>query len=303
VAATFRALNIEAHSIAGKLSEDSFNPMANIQFDVTEDLMLYGSFARGTKAGGFDVRGNSLPTSTTVATPGAFLFGEERADNLEVGFKYKTRSLAFNISAYRTIYTDLQTNVFDGQLSFNVRNASGAKTQGVEADMRWAVDDHFTLSGAIAYLDFEFTNFPLGQCYFQQVPTSGTFCSYTGQRNALTPKWSGNLNGDFSHEIGGNLKLGVNLNADFSSSYIAGANLDPRTLQAGYVKMGARLSLGHVDDNWTIALIGRNLTNERIMQTAGALPLATTFTARTGVAYSAIYDRPRNIAVQFDMKF
>ena len=303
VIGTFRALNIEAHNISGKLNESSFNPMANIQYDITDDLLFYASFARGSKAGGFDIRGNSLPTSTTVATPGAFLFGDEQADNFEAGLKYKARNLAINISAYRTKYRDLQTNVFDGVLSFNVRNASGATTQGVEADMRWAVDDHFTLSGAIAYLDFEFTNFPLGQCFFRQVPNNGTFCSYSGQRNALTPKWSGNLNGDFSHEIGGNMKLGINLNADFSSSYIAAANLDPRTRQGGYVKMGARLSLGHVDKNWTVALVGRNLTNERIMQTAGALPLATTFTGGRGIAYNAIYDRPRNIALQFDVKF
>ena len=63
VAAVFRALNIEAHSIAGKISEDSFNPMVNVQYDATDDLMLYASFARGTKAGGFDIRSNSLPTS------------------------------------------------------------------------------------------------------------------------------------------------------------------------------------------------------------------------------------------------
>ncbi|MEQ8742943.1 TonB-dependent receptor [Parasphingorhabdus sp.] len=303
VIGTFRALNIEAHNISGKLNESSFNPMANIQYDITDDLMFYASFARGSKAGGFDIRGNSLPTSTTVATPGAFMFGDEQADNFEAGLKYKTRNLAINVSAYHTKYRDLQTNVFDGVLSFNVRNASGAKTQGVEADMRWAMDDHFTLSGAIAYLDFEFTNFPLGQCFFQQVPDNGTFCSYSGQRNALTPKWSGNLNGDFSHEIGRNMKFGINLNADFSSSYIAAANLDPRTRQSGYVKMGARVSLGHIDNNWTIALVGRNLTNERIMQTAGALPLATTFTGGAGIAYNAIYDRPRNIALQFDLKF
>jgi len=169
--------------------------------------------------------------------------------------------------------------------------------------MRWAVDDHFTLSGAIAFLDFEFTNFPLGQCFFQQVPDNGSFCSYSGRRNTLTPEWSGNLNGDFRHEIGGNMELGINLNADFSSSYIAAANLDPRTRQGSYVKMGARLSLGHVDKNWTVALVGRNLADERIMQTAGALPLATTFTGGRGIAYNAIYDRPRNIALQFDVKF
>ena len=304
VTATFRALNIEAHSIAGSLSENSFNPMANIQYDVTDDLMFYASFARGTKAGGFDVRSNSLSGSTTVARPGTFQFTDEQADNFEAGFKYKTRDLAINVSAYRTKYKDLQTNVFDGVLNFNVRNASGAKTQGVEADMRWALDDHFTLSGAIAYLDFAFTDFPQGQCYFGQVSdVAGGFCSYTGKRNQLTPKWSGNLNGDFSHEIGGNIKMGINLNADFSSSYIASANLDPRTAQDGYVKMGARLSFGQIDDKWSIALVGRNLTNERIKQTAGNAPLATTFTGNRGVAYNAIYDRPRNIAVQAEFKF
>jgi len=304
VIGTFRALNIEAHSISGKLSEDSFNPMANIQLDVTDDLMAYVSFARGTKAGGFDVRSNSLPNSTTVARPGTFQFEDESADNFEAGFKYKTRSLAINVSAYRTKYKDLQTNVFDGVLNFNVRNASGAKTQGVEADLRWAVDDHFTLSGAVAYLDFKFTNFPQGQCFFQQVPDQpGGFCSYTGKRNALTPEWSGNLNGDFSHEIGSALKLGINLNADFSSSYIPAANLDPRTRQDSYIKMGARLSLGHIDDTWSVALIGRNLTNERIRQTAGNLPLATTITGNRGVAYNAVYDRPRNIALSVDFKF
>ena len=102
---------------------------------------------------------------------------------------------------------------------------------------------------------------------------------------------------------GSALKLGINLNADFSSSYIPAANLDPRTRQDSYIKMGARLSLGHIDDTWSVALIGRNLTNERIRQTAGNLPLATTITGNRGVAYNAIYDRPRNIAVSLDFKF
>ncbi|MGI9362437.1 MAG: TonB-dependent receptor [Parasphingorhabdus sp.] len=304
VTATFRALNIEEHSISGKLSEDSFNPMANIQYDITDDLMAYASFARGTKAGGFDVRSNSLPDSTTVARPGSFIFTDERADNYEAGLKYKSRSFAWSVSAYRTIYKDLQTNVFDGTLNFNVRNASGARTQGIETDMRWAVDDHFTLSGSLAYLDFEFTNFIEGQCYYLQVPDSPDgFCDYSGKRNTLSPKWSGNLNGDFSHPVSDSMKLGINLNADFSSAYIAAANLDPRTRQDGYVKMGARISLGHIDDKWSIALIGRNLTDERIKQTAGAVPLGTTITSNTGNAYNAIYDRPRNIALAVDMKF
>lgn len=303
VAATFRALNIEAHSISGKLSEDSFNPMVNLQFDATDDLMLYASYAKGTKAGGFDIRSNSLPTSTTVAKPGAFMFADESADNFEGGLKYKGRNLAFNLSVYRTKYHDLQVNIFDGTLNFNVRNAAGAKTQGVEADFRAAIANGLTISGAIAYLDFKFTNFTNGQCYYLQTPGAGGFCDYTGKRNALSPKWSGNLNLDYVTPISSSMKVAFNVNADFSSAYIASANLDPRTRQDGYAKLGARLALAQIDNQWEVALIGRNLTNQRILQTASSMPLATTITRNAGNAYNGIVDRPRTIAVQLTGRF
>ena len=303
VAAVFRALNIEAHSIAGKLSEDSFNPMVNVQFDATDDLMLYASYARGTKAGGFDIRSNSLPTSTTVAKPGAFEFQDESADNFEAGLKYKGRDLAFNLSFYRTKYKDLQVNIFDGTLNFNVRNAAAARTQGIEADFRAALAEGLTISGAIAYLDFKFTNFTDGQCYYLQTPGPGGFCDYSGKRNALSPKWSGNLNVDYWTPVGSDLKLSFNVNADFSSSYIAAANLDPRTYQGSYAKLGARIALGQIDNRWEVALIGRNLTDQRILQTGSAMPLATTITGGAGNAYNGIVDRPRTIAVQVTGRF
>ena len=303
VAAVFRALNIEAHSIAGKLSEDSFNPMVNVQFDATDDLMIYASYARGTKAGGFDIRSNSLPTSTTVAKPGAFEFQDESADNFEAGLKYKGRDVAFNLSFYRTKYKDLQVNIFDGTLNFNVRNAAAARTQGIEADFRAALAEGLTISGAIAYLDFKFTNFTDGQCYYLQTPGPGGFCDYSGKRNALSPKWSGNLNVDYWTPVGSDLKLSFNVNADFSSSYIAAANLDPRTYQGSYAKLGARVALGQIDNRWEVALIGRNLTDQRILQTGSAMPLATTITGGAGNAYNGIVDRPRTIAVQVTGRF
>ncbi|MFC0103528.1 TonB-dependent receptor [Sphingopyxis terrae] len=303
VAAVFRALNIEAHSIAGKLSEDSFNPMVNVQFDATDDLMLYASYARGTKAGGFDIRSNSLPMSTTVAKPGAFEFQDESADNFEAGLKYKGRDVAFNLSFYRTKYKDLQVNIFDGTLNFNVRNAAAARTQGIEADFRAALAEGLTISGAIAYLDFKFTNFTDGQCYYLQTPGPGGFCDYSGKRNALSPKWSGNLNVDYWTPVGSDLKLSFNVNADFSSSYIAAANLDPRTYQGSYAKLGARIALGQIDNRWEVALIGRNLTDQRILQTGSAMPLATTITGGAGNAYNGIVDRPRTIAVQVTGRF
>ncbi len=113
----------------------------------------------------------------------------------------------------------------------------------------------------------------------------------------------GNLNVDYTTPVTSNMKVAFNVNADFSSSYIASANLDPRTHQDGYVKLGARLALGQVDDRWEVALIGRNLTNQRILQTASSMPLATTITRNAGNAYNGIVDRPRTIAVQLTGRF
>lgn len=303
VQTVFRALNIEAHSIAGDLSESSFNPMANLKYDLSDDVMIYATYARGSKAGGFDIRSNSLPTSTTVARPGSFKFDDESADNIEAGIRYNRSDLSLHLSAYRTKYKDLQVNIFDGTLNFNVRNAAQALTQGIEADGRVAVGDFVTLSAAVAYLDFEFENFKSGQCYFQQTPGAGGFCDYSGQRNALTPEWSGTLGFDFARPIGNSLKFGFNATLDFSSSYIAAANLDPRTKQGSFEKIGARVSVGSADDRWEVALVGRNLTDEVILQTAGAMPLATTITRNTGVAYNGIFDRPKSIAINARYRF
>lgn len=303
VRALWGALRVAEHSISGKFTENSTTPMANIQFDITPELMAYASYARGVKAGGFDIRSNALPTHPTF--PGSFFFRPEKANNYEGGLKYKGDNIALSISYYHTKYKDLQTQTFDGGIGFNVNNASAAKVQGVEAEARVKLGDFVQLSGSVAYLDFKFTDWRQGQCPFGLAPNvqPGNFCDYTGTRAQLAPEWTGNAAADFNFPVGDSLELSLNVNVDFSSSYHAGNLLDPFTDQAGYAKIGARIALGSIDDTWEVALVGRNLTDKRIALTAGQLPLSTTLTGNTGTAYTGIFDRRRNIAVQVLGKF
>lgn len=302
VRAVWSALRVVDHSISGRFTENSTTPMANIQFDVTPELMLYGSYARGVKAGGFDIRSNALPT--TPGFPGAFQFRPEKADNFEGGLKYKSRSVSFALSYYHTKYKDLQTNVFDGGIGFNVNNASAAKVQGFEAETRVAIGNHLQFSGSLAYLDFKYTDWKQGQCPFGFTPNvAPNFCDYTGAGATFAPKWSGSAALDFNQPVGESMKFTANINVDYSSRFRAGNVLDPITEQAPYAKLGARIGLGAIDGQWEIAVVGRNLTNRRIVLTAGQLPLSTTLTSNTGVAYTGIFDRTRNIAVQVQGKF
>ncbi|MBX9644864.1 MAG: TonB-dependent receptor, partial [Novosphingobium sp.] len=293
VRAVWSALRVVDHSISGSFTENSTTPMANIQFDVTPELMLYGSYARGVKAGGFDIRSNALPT--TPGFPGAFQFRPEKADNFEGGLKYKSRNVQLALSYYRTKYKDLQTNVFDGGIGFNVNNASAAKVQGVEAEARVGIGSSLQLSGSLAYLDFKYTDWRQGQCPFGFTPNvAPNFCDYTGASATFAPKWSGSAAIDFNQPVGDNMKFTANVNVDYSSRYRAGNVLDTFTEQAPYAKLGARIAVGADDGQWEIALVGRNLTNQRILLTGGQLPLSTTLTGNTGVAYTGIFDRTRN---------
>lgn len=304
VRAVWQAVRVIGHSISGEFNESSVTPMANIQYDLTPELMAYASYAKGVKAGGFDIRSNSLPT--TPGFPGAFQFRPEKADNYEIGLKYKSRNLSLAVNYYNTKYKDLQTSTFDGGIGFNVDNAAAAKVQGVEAEGRVALGDYFQLSGSVGYLDFKYTDWRRGQCAFGLTPNvqPGNFCDYSGQRATFAPKWTGNAAADANFPVGESLELGLNLNADFSSSYQTSVNiLDSSTIQDGYVRLGARISIGDADDKWEIALVGRNLNNRRIILTSGSLPLATTLTGNTGVANTGIFDRPRNVALQARIKF
>lgn len=277
--------------------------MVNVQYDLAPDLMAYASYAKGVKAGGFDIRSNSLPT--TPGFPGAFVFRPEKADSYEGGLKFQNRTLSLSLAYYNTEHKDLQTSTFDGGIGLNVDNASAAKVQGVEAEGRVSLGDYVRLSGSVAYLDFEYTDYPRGQCPFGQAPDvqPGNFCNYSGARATFAPKWSGNAAADFTYPVSDGLQIGFSVNADFSSSYRAGNVLDDFTRQDAYTKIGARLSLGTIEDGWEIAVVGRNLTNERILLTGGQLPLSTTLTCGAGTAYTGIFERPRNIAVQGSLKF
>jgi len=302
VRAVWSALRVVDHAINGRFTEKATTPLGNIQFDVTPELMLYGAYARGVKAGGFDIRSNALPT--TVGFPGAFQFRPEKADNFEGGLKYKSRNAQLALSYYNTKYKDLQTSVFDGGISFNVNNASAAKVQGIEAEARVGIGRSLQLSGSLAYLDFKYTDWKQGQCPYGFTPNvAPNFCDYSGSRAPFAPKWSGNAMIDFYQPVPGGLKFTANVNIDYSSRYRAGNVLDPITEQAPFAMLGARIGLGADDGQWEVALVGRNLTNQRVLLIAGQLPLSTTLTGNTGVAYSGIFDRTRNIAVQVQGKF
>ncbi|GAA5317741.1 MAG: TonB-dependent receptor [Candidatus Pelagadaptatus aseana] len=305
--ATLAVLGIYGHSIEDTRNESQFDPLVNLQYDWSDDTMFYLSYTEGSKAGGFDMRSNNLPGAP--ASPGTFEFEDEQASSYELGGKFRFERGEINAAIFHTTYEDLQITQFDGSVGFNVQNAAEAIIQGVEIDGRFLLMEDLLLSASVAYLDYEYQDYDVAECApavaATQTPSNSSagLCNFDGERAANTPEFAANLSLDYSHSVGDWGMMYWGLNLDYSDDYYASSTLDPNSLQDSYVKVGARISLASSDDSWELALIGNNLTDERVLTQSTALPLSETLTGDTGVAYYGIYERPRSVSMEFSYNF
>ena len=303
--------------ITGELDDSSFSPVVTLEWDLSETAMAYATWTRGHKSGGFDARSNGHPDPavmnainplTSAAINGSWEFNREKATSIELGSKMSLADGAAELSLafYSTEYTDLQVSQFDGTLGFNVTNAGEASVQGLEIDGRWAVSDQVVLTASAAYLDFNYDKFPNSQCYFGQASNSPDFpglCDVAGERKEYTPEFQANLGAAWSDPLTDKLVMDASLDLSYMGDYIYAANLDPRTEQDAYTLLNGRVALSSADGDWELALIGRNLTDETVINFGGNTPLGGTLTDGAGNSYYAFVNRPRNIALQATYSF
>jgi outer membrane receptor protein involved in Fe transport len=299
------AFKVNRHSLNASRDESSFSPMVLLEYDLNNDVLLYGSATTGSKSGGFDARSNASTTVDPFGNQGTFEFEDEEATSFEFGAKSTLFDGAaeLNMALFYTEYTDLQVSIFDGALGFNVGNAGEAETYGLELDGRWRLTESFTLIGSFALLDFEFTDYPEGQCNFGEVRNSpsGLNCDYKGRTNQYVADWSGSVTGDYFTQIGSSLEFRSTLDLVFTDDHNPTQTLDPGMEQDGYMKVNARVSIADVDGSWELALVGKNLTDEEIITYGNQTPLAGT---SFGVASRyAFYERERSIALQAAYRF
>ncbi|MEX1669389.1 TonB-dependent receptor [Zhongshania guokunii] len=309
-AVTFAA---ERHDLAGKRTESQFAPLLNLQWDVNDVAMAYFSARRGFKSGGYDARSNASPSAdptpsnptAVLANPrvliGSFEFEEERATSYELGLKTSLFDgvAELNSALFYTQFDNLQVSVFDGTLGFNVGNAAGAVTQGIEFDGRVALSEHMILGAGLAFLDFEFQDHKLGTCIQDQIPDhpNGINCDYSGKTNQYAADYSGNVLLGYERDFGKSLTLRANLDAIFSDEYHPSPNLDDRVKQDAFVQFNGRISISSNDGVWEVALLGKNLTDELIILYAIDTPVAKKVIAGT-TTHHGFTNPPRTFALQ-----
>ncbi len=302
---------IERHDLNDVQDTEQLAPSINVQWDATDEMMVYATASRGYKSGGFDARSNASPSAAPNAAGnvilGSFEYDEEQATSFEIGAKtsFWDGRAELNVAAFFTQYDDLQVSIFDGTLGFNVGNAGKAETQGLEFDGRVALTDELTMSAAIAFLDFEFTEFENGQCYQGQTPDSVVngvaFCDYKGKSNQYVAEYSGNVALSYNHSFGDAMEFRAATDFVFTDDYNSSQNLDPSQEQDAYVKVNMRLAIADLNEGWEVALVGKNLTDEEVVSYSNDTPLANS--SFGSVNHYAFVERPRSLALQASLRW
>jgi outer membrane receptor protein involved in Fe transport len=147
-------------------SWEEFTGRAVVDWAVTPESMLYASYSRGYKGGGFNPPFDPLlfPSSSPTFEP-------EFVNAFEIGSKnvFLNGTLQANGTLFFYDYEDLQVSRIVNRTSFNEN--TDAEIWGLEAELVWAPDDHWLFNGNFAYLKTEVQDF---QSIDTRDPTAGS---------------------------------------------------------------------------------------------------------------------------------
>ncbi len=249
----------------GKEKFDSWLPRVNAKFQVSDEVNIYGSIAKGAKPGGFNVgqvRENLRP------------FGQETVWTYELGTKGRIggRLISFDASIYYSDWRDVQvTTVCYGvsspfgpeaecptatAVSLNyIVNAKKAEVKGAELGLTIRPSDALTLTANYAYADSTFVNFEARDVY---PAPAGTDRQFAGNRMPLVPKHSASASIRFEQPVADSASAFIDLSGRYRSSRYA--RFDNRVLLDN--KFVADAQIGLKGDDWTALVFVDNIFND-----------------------------------------
>jgi iron complex outermembrane recepter protein len=234
-----------------------FTWRAVADYAFTDDLRAYASYTRGYKAFGINDDANLLRN-----IPGAnFFFDSEIVDNYEMGFKGSIPALrsTFSLVAFRTDYDNFQAlssfTDTNNTLRFFLQNAASLRSQGIELDVTLRPAEGLSLTGAVSYVDAEFTRFPNAEG-----PTGPRDLS--GRPLTDAPKLSASVVGRYETAVSDNWKVFAQADVFYRSRVFTELTYDPNLVQSRYAKINMRVGVGQIGDGVTLEVFARNLTDK-----------------------------------------
>ncbi len=240
-----------------------------IDWTPNNNALLYVKISRGVKSGGFF-------GGFFLSDPELDPYIEESVWAYEAGFKseWLERALRLNGAAYYYDYSDVQgfTTVFNPQLQrilTKLSNIGDAEHIGFELDLTWLPQGlpGLSLSGGLAWLDAELDS---NSTFVAQ---DGTVVSYDNLKRPYAPDFSYFIEGHYERPLTGTLLSLVQVSYSWRDDLVNedtwGNAVNAALLGiSSYGVLNARVQVGAMDGAWSVAFVGKNLTDEKYLGNA-----------------------------------
>ncbi len=325
-------LAVQQTDFQGTRNFKRFTPRASVSFKPNDDHLIYASYSKGFKGGGFDPRGVGTAAPDTNGDGkrsydeiyNFFTFDPETVNAYEVGYKgsYFDRRINVGLAAFRSDYTDVQIPgsvgaTVNGQQTFIgvTTNAGRARIQGIEFEGNAVIArdfagsaSRFSLSGTAGYLDAK---------YLQFIDARGVDVA-NNRAFQNTPEWTGSGTLSLSLPTGSS-SIDASATAAYRSRTQQFELRNDLLDQPGYTLFHANLVWHAPGERFTLGVHGRNLFDKRYIvsgysfvaqnpDTGAFIPNAKTgnlYTATLGNegVLTAYYGNPRQVFVTAGIKF
>jgi len=280
---------VDAAPVVTHTSENDISPKLNLAFDITDDIMLYGTYSEGFRAGG-----NNEPDFTTgTVFPG---FTSDSLKSYEIGIKgsFLDGSLQLDTAAYYMDWSDLQARVLASEATGNfliLGNVGSADITGFEMGVLLRPEEapHITFGGNLTLLNAELA---------EAIPTgSGPFPGQKGDRIPDVPEKTASVYFDIVKPVSGNWEAITHFNYLYvGESFRAFRPEDPTYIKQGdYSLANLRVTFEN-GENYRFAVYMDNVFDE-----SASLTHFIDASQRRPDQVNGL--QPRTIGVSFGYKF
>ena len=259
-------------------SEKETSGTVKLVYRLDPRILTYFSYAKGFKAGGFNLDRVACPNEpgcpagpagvVTALTPETNTsFKPEFSDSFELGAKSTLfdRKLLLNVALFHEKFSDFQFNTFNG-IVFVVSSVPYVYSKGIDADFVWRPIRSLTLQGGVTAANTRFSHSD------QAVLLNTGYLGAPGARLPFAPQYSSAISATYTYDLPRDYMARFNMGAKYNSDYNTGSDEDPRKVQKAYTVTDARIILGPKDSRYDVELWAENLFDTNYEQTAFNVP-------------------------------
>ncbi|MET0372721.1 MAG: TonB-dependent receptor [Rhizorhabdus sp.] len=282
------------------IREGQFTGTTVLSWKPAPSTLLYASYARGYKAGGYNLDRSDL-TATAFSTPTAanvsnLRFDPETVQAFELGIKYSSPRFTANLAGFHSAFRNFQLNTFNGT-NYIVQNISacdaslnnadrdnssttgicsakvkaGVVTQGFEIEAGAYPTPDVTFNLGYTFAHTQYRNNLVGSEAGEAL--SAALFLLPGNQMSNAPRHTITSSAGWSPPIGGNGMTALfYVDSRLTSDYNTGSDLFTEKRQDGFFLVNARIGLRGRAQRWAVEFWGQNVFDTRYEQVAFSAP-------------------------------